>query len=260
MLALVDIPEYLNTLYESNKVLAEEIFNKLGESGERTLLKKSDNLLTSNTPSYVYIHKGFFKLFHEKKLVRFYSDKDIVLIERKQYSNDCMVTNDFASEVTIFDKNKFIKKVADQSETLEKWLTYQDQEHDIMFFLSSLYMQESVKPKMKIRNYAREDTIIHEGDEAHEIYEMIDGNAVVTVQGIEVGAIGRGEMFGEISLLTKEPRTATVTAKNGCMVHVISKDDFEQLVKYKPQTVYAIARILAKRVVELNKKLIDASS
>ena len=84
---------------------------------------------------------------------------------------------------------------------------------------------------------------------------MIEGEAVVTSNGHEIGHIGPEEFFGEISFLTESSRSASVRATDRCMVRVISKKDFLQQIRTNPQFIITISRKLAQRVVELNKKI-----
>jgi MFS family permease len=75
-------------------------------------------------------------------------------------------------------------------------------------------------------------TIIREGDEADALYVIVSGRVDVTSRG-EAGAEDRyfrtmepGSYFGEIGLLERIPRTATVTAVEECELYRIAGDDF----------------------------------
>lgn len=54
--------------------------------------------------------------------------------------------------------------------------------------------------------------IIRQGDEGDRFYAIADGTVAITVNGQEVGRRGRGQGVGEVALLRRVPRTATVTA------------------------------------------------
>jgi predicted MFS family arabinose efflux permease len=54
--------------------------------------------------------------------------------------------------------------------------------------------------------------VIRQGDEPDDLFLVVDGSLRVTVGDREVGRLGDGEWFGEIGLLDRRPRTATVTA------------------------------------------------
>jgi CRP-like cAMP-binding protein len=58
----------------------------------------------------------------------------------------------------------------------------------------------------------------------------------------------KGDFFGEIALVTKMPRTATVTATSDVDVLVITERDFDALLKKTPEIGRSIAEALAERV------------
>jgi CRP-like cAMP-binding protein len=84
---------------------------------------------------------------------------------------------------------------------------------------------------------------------------MLEGSASVQVRGNTVGAIAEGEVFGEISFLTGQPRSASVIATSPCLVQVIEREQFAVMVRANPQLMVHVATTLANRVVELNGKL-----
>lgn len=69
-----------------------------------------------------------------------------------------------------------------------------------------------------------------------------------------------GELFGEVSFLTKGKRTATVVAESPCLVHAIGGEHFNELVKARPSMVLSLSETLAKRLREMNVRLTWLSS
>gem|GEM_PF-590565 len=68
--------------------------------------------------------------------------------------------------------------------------------------------------------------VIREGEEGNRFYLIRDGTLDVSRQGVPVGRLGPGEYFGEIALLTHEPRTATVTAQTDSCLLALTQEDF----------------------------------
>jgi CRP-like cAMP-binding protein len=87
-----------------------------------------------------------------------------------------------------------------------------------------------------------------EGDRGREFFVLLDGEADVTKQGSSINTMKKGDFFGEIALVTKMPRTATVTATTPVDVLVITERDFDALLKKSPEIGRAIAEALAERV------------
>jgi CRP-like cAMP-binding protein len=87
-----------------------------------------------------------------------------------------------------------------------------------------------------------------EGDRGREFFVLLDGEAEVTKGGSRINTMKKGDFFGEIALVTKMPRTATVTATSDVDVLVITERDFDALLKKSPEIGRAIAEALAERV------------
>lgn len=87
-----------------------------------------------------------------------------------------------------------------------------------------------------------------EGDRGREFFVLLKGEADVTRGGQKINAMKAGEFFGEIALVTKMPRTATVTATSDVDVLVITERAFDNLMKKSPEIGRAVAEALAERV------------
>src|ERR687887_2114640 len=87
-----------------------------------------------------------------------------------------------------------------------------------------------------------------EGDRGREFFVLLKGEADVLKDGRRINTMKEGDFFGEIALVTKMPRTATVTATSDVDVLVITERDFDMLMKNSPEIGRAVAEALAERV------------
>jgi CRP-like cAMP-binding protein len=87
-----------------------------------------------------------------------------------------------------------------------------------------------------------------EGDRGREFFVLLKGEADVTKGGEKINTMKEGEFFGEIALVTKMPRTATVTATSDVDVLVITEPAFDNLLKKSPEIGRGVAEALAERV------------
>lgn len=87
-----------------------------------------------------------------------------------------------------------------------------------------------------------------EGDRGREFFVLLRGEAEVTRGGRQINTMKEGDFFGEIALVTKMPRTATVTATTDVDVLVITERAFDGLLKKQPEIGRAVAEALAERV------------
>src|SRR5256886_13179986 len=87
-----------------------------------------------------------------------------------------------------------------------------------------------------------------EGDRGREFFVLLEGEAEVTRRGERINTMREGDFFGEIALVTKMPRTASVTATSDVRVLVITERDFDALLKKSPEVGRSVAEALAERV------------
>ncbi|KAJ5294430.1 hypothetical protein PENANT_c006G03759 [Penicillium antarcticum] len=110
--------------------------------------------------------------------------------------------------------------------------------------------------------HAPNDYILTEGDEAKAIYWLVRGAVSVTSRDGEsiYAELQPGAFFGEIGLLMDRPRTATIIARTRCMLVVLTKDDFRNILPRFPQVEQAIREEAQERLMILEKKKKETSA
>ena len=88
----------------------------------------------------------------------------------------------------------------------------------------------NVAEKMTKRHYAVGDTVVREGEPGEEFFLISDGEVDVVRAEHEVARLGRGDFFGEVALISGEPRNATVLATEPLDAFVLGKGDFQSAV------------------------------
>jgi putative ABC transport system ATP-binding protein len=79
---------------------------------------------------------------------------------------------------------------------------------------------------MTKRHYLPGDVVIRQGDTGHELFLISDGDVKVERSGREVARLGPGEFFGELALLSGNPRNATVIANDPLETYVLGEEEF----------------------------------
>jgi len=87
-----------------------------------------------------------------------------------------------------------------------------------------------------------------EGEIAYEFFVIEEGTASVEVDGRHVVDLGPGEWFGEIGLLAKERRTATVTAATPMRLAVVFGPNFRRLARELPDVAATIDAEIGERL------------
>lgn len=103
-----------------------------------------------------------------------------------------------------------------------------------------------------VQHFAAGERIVHEQEEGDSLYIVKDGRAKVTVRdnaGMEkdVTIFAKGDFFGEMAVLTGEPRQASVTALEDMEVFVIYKDALKLLFEKRPALAEEVATIVEMR-------------
>ena len=90
-------------------------------------------------------------------------------------------------------------------------------------------------------------TIVREGDYANAFMAIEEGSARVTRDGQEVGQLGQGDIFGEIGVIEKEKRTASVEATSRVRLIKIEHWELNRMKKKLPDVYEKIANLAAER-------------
>jgi putative ABC transport system ATP-binding protein len=89
----------------------------------------------------------------------------------------------------------------------------------------------NVAEKMTKRHFATGDAIVREGEPGEEFFLISDGEVDVVRADHEVARLGRGDFFGEVALISGEPRNATVLATEPSDAFVLGKADFQSAIE-----------------------------
>jgi len=108
--------------------------------------------------------------------------------------------------------------------------------------------------------FSKGEVLTRQGAEAHWLYIITSGKVVVRValNGMmekEVAQLHSGNFFGEMSLMTGEPRSATVIALEDVECFQLDKEAFQGILVARPEIAEDISHILANRRVELEAVL-----
>jgi CRP/FNR family cyclic AMP-dependent transcriptional regulator len=98
------------------------------------------------------------------------------------------------------------------------------------------------------RTYAPGETMAEEGGPGRTFIIIERGAVTVTVRGQPVAQLGAGEAFGEMALIDKSTRSATVTADTEVHGYQLPVWSFRPLVESHPEIVWALLEALAQRV------------
>ena len=113
----------------------------------------------------------------------------------------------------------------------------------------------SLAEQAQKRVYLPGELVVREGEPGEEFFVVVEGEADVLIKTGEqihaVATIKKGQFFGEMSLLTGAPRSATVQANSQLTVAVVGKDAMSQVISRNRNLVDQFGTILTARQSQL---------
>ena len=94
-----------------------------------------------------------------------------------------------------------------------------------------------VPSELQSATYEPGDVIIRDGEPGERFYIIAEGRARAAKDGMQLREMGSGESFGEIALLRRIPRTATVTALSRLEARTLAHEEFLAAVTGNPESV-----------------------
>jgi cAMP-dependent protein kinase regulator len=89
--------------------------------------------------------------------------------------------------------------------------------------------------------------LVREGDFSYEFMAIEEGEAEVTRAGEHVASLGPGDFFGEMGLLERTLRNATVTAKTPVRLVTLTGWDLKRVERAAPEAMERIRSVLEER-------------
>lgn len=98
------------------------------------------------------------------------------------------------------------------------------------------------------REFSAGDAIATEGEGGLNFFVVESGTADVSVGGNTVGTLGPGASFGEVALVDKSARSATVTATTTLRAYALPVWSFRSFAESRPEVTWKLLELLAERL------------
>lgn len=113
--------------------------------------------------------------------------------------------------------------------------------------------------RLKFKPFENDEVICKAGDPGDKMFIIINGkvNVVVSSEDSEekvIASLGGGDYFGEMSLLTGEPRSASVITTEPSEMFILNKIDFDLIVERFPSITLSMGKIMSQRLRDTLQK------
>lgn len=116
-----------------------------------------------------------------------------------------------------------------------------------LFAMLEAHAVMALADQAPIEVYGTDEVVVRQGAAGSSLFVVLKGTLSVSIDAKIVGDICQGSFFGEMSLLTGEPRTATVRAECEVWLAEITKETMEPILRANPALLEKVGTILAER-------------
>jgi len=105
------------------------------------------------------------------------------------------------------------------------------------------------------QRFLPDEYIFKQGEKGNKAYLLLDGRIAIEVNSKKVAEISEMEIFGEMSLLLKKPRTASIKALKPSIVLPIDEKILEELLTKSPPVISSLVKQLAYRLSQCDSEI-----
>lgn len=168
-------------------------------------------------------------------------------------------------ELALSDPSPLVREIASQGESMDTRLTLSIMERVLLLRHVHLLADLTPTDLQRVAELATEhhaddnDVLFEQGDAGEEMYIIVHGEVKVMVsvnEGPEKEVARRkiGDVIGEMSLISGEPRSASLIAAGEVHLLCWDRKSFEGLLRERPEVSLAVMRVLCARLKEAENK------
>lgn len=137
------------------------------------------------------------------------------------------------NEISIYEKIAYLNKVP-------------------LFAALSFKELHNIAIKSNMKKYDECESILEQGQSAKNLYIIVSGEVEIVKNFKKINELSSGDFFGEIAIVAKTKRTATVNSLTPLSVLVFSEESFNELIEEYPKISVQIMKEMTKRLLQNN--------
>ena len=258
MFFLGNAPETVEKLLERSQILCEKLMAGYEADGQLQSFAHEASLLDQfGSEQLGVIQQGLITVVSKGVEVACFEPGDLVGLSRVFGLPYAELKVEDPVEIRLINRDDFVGYVNGDPMRQHRWSNYLLTQVTLyQEVLAHFHVQVQVQTPKGFRHLEVGEVIIREGEVADTVYQLMSGSADVTVNGVMVGEILDGEIFGAMAVFTGERRNATVIAREDCQLMAIPKAQFEQLIRAQPETAITVIDSMSRRIKALNEQIL----
>ncbi|MFN8391535.1 MAG: cyclic nucleotide-binding domain-containing protein [Bdellovibrionota bacterium] len=252
------MPSEFETADKKSKDLLAEILKHVPPARANVTVPATDAwyMLPTRRGKLYRLLEGMLAYRRDGRVLFSFNDGDLIGVENVFCSSDACISTEFAVIVDEYSADTFFGTINQSENLLRLWNEYLALQFKLFSIMLTTLVNEEDSFSPDLRFFCEGETIIREGTVAEEVYTLVEGRADVTVGDVKVGEVLTDEIFGALGGLSGTPRLATVTAVEDCMVVVITRAQFKNMLVTRPQTVIKLVEDMARVLQAMNDKVV----
>ncbi|WP_428241847.1 cyclic nucleotide-binding domain-containing protein [Gynuella sp.] len=258
MYFLGERPEYTEQLFNRIRKISRHLFADLPEPDEIISLAEVEDLYQQYGSDSLYIVAvGTIQGSYEDNTVIVYEEGDLIGLTNCYDLPSLTLTSEDQVELKKYDATKLLRFVTETRERQSIWTSYLVSINAVLTESYSRDLKSQTHLSTGFLHFSKGEVIIREGDDANDVYTIMQGRADVFVEGIKVGEVLRDEIFGAMAVFTSSKRSASVIAAEDCTVLAVPKNEFVSLIQNHPETTMTLIENMARCIISLNTQLAE---
>src|SRR5690606_10793201 len=238
--------------------LIDPLLAQLPPSGADISIAPSQDLLKDQSAADLFlIREGQVEYRLDGKVITYFEEGDLLglpgpmNLPAGRYSCELPVT------LVPYRQADLLAHVNNESGLQKHWSHYLL--CTIAFYQHALAqeLRAEFQPSAGFLYFRSGETIIQQGARADRVFTLLEGKADAVCDGVKVGEVNAGEIFGALAVFTRQPRMASVVATNDCTVLAVRKDEFIDLIDHQPQICLGLIEEMAAKINQLNNQLLN---
>ncbi|MGR6872500.1 Crp/Fnr family transcriptional regulator [Pseudomonas sp. HK3] len=257
MLFLGKTPRATHELLERLSLLGERLLDGLDTSSQLKAFANDAQLFDSFDKEQIgIVRSGLVMVVNGGTDAVCLEAGDIIGLSRVFGLPDAQLKVEDSAEIELISRDDFMSYVYGDSHRQHRFSNY-------LLTLLALYQvmlaeyhrQGQASAPTGFEHIESGSVMIREGEYADTVYQLMSGSADVTVNGVTVGEVLSGEIFGAMAAFTGEKRNATVIAREHCQLLAIPKAQFVDLIKAQPEIAITLLDNMSRRIKSLNEQI-----